>query len=133
MTKKTVGTLFRQTCEKNSDKDAIIYHNKGIQYKKTWKQFYNDCCYFGEMLIKLGLEKQDTVMIQGFNSYQWFVTHMATIMAGGISAGIYTTNKEDVCKYLVKDSEAKFVVVENEIHLQKYDLENKNIKYIIPE
>ena len=128
---KTVPTLFRQTCEKYGDKTAIVYHSKGIQYEKTWKQFYNDCCYLGEALISMGLNPGRAVMIQGFNSYQWFVSHLATIMAGGISAGVYTTNKEDVCDYLVKDSKAQFVIVENEKHLNKYNLSDENVKYII--
>ncbi len=35
--------------------------------------------------------------IIGFNSPEWFIAELGAIMAGGLAAGIYTTNLPDVC------------------------------------
>ena len=38
----------------------------------------------------------------------------------GIGCGIYTTNSAEVCEYILKDSGAQIVIVENEVHLNKF-------------
>jgi len=45
---------------------------------------------------------------------------MGCIFAGGIVAGVYTTNKPIACAYVAKHSKAKIIIVEDEIQLNKY-------------
>ena len=40
-------------------------------------------------------------------------------MAGGIAAGIYTTNGPEACKYVARHSQAVVIVVENQEQLNK--------------
>ena len=49
-------------------------------------------------------------------------------VAGGISAGIYTTNAPDACKYVSDHSKAKVVVVEGAKQLAKYLEISKDLK-----
>ena len=55
----------------------------------------------------------------GFNAPEWFIADIGSIMAGGIAAGIYTTNSAESCKYILSHSKAQFIVVENRIMLDK--------------
>lgn len=43
-----------------------------------------------------------------------------TIFAGGIAAGVYTTNSADACYQLANDCGAQILLVENEVHLDKF-------------
>ncbi len=38
----------------------------------------------------------------------------------GVACGIYTTNSAEACEYVLKDSGARIVVVENQVHLNKF-------------
>jgi long-chain-fatty-acid--CoA ligase ACSBG len=56
----------------------------------------------------------------GFNAPEWSVAHFGCIAAGGVSAGIYTTNLPDACQYISHHSKARVVVVEGVPQLEKY-------------
>jgi long-chain-fatty-acid--CoA ligase ACSBG len=60
------------------------------------------------------------VNIIGFNSPEWFIANMGAIAAGGLAAGIYTTNNKEACKYIAHHSEAEIVVCENKEQLNKF-------------
>ena len=66
----------------------------------TWNDYYADCRRFAKALISLGFEPHRSVNIIGFNSPEWFVADVGAIFAGGIAAGIYTTNLSDACQYI---------------------------------
>ncbi|XP_009296341.1 long-chain-fatty-acid--CoA ligase ACSBG1 isoform X2 [Danio rerio] len=67
----------------------------------------------------LGLEQFHGVAILGFNSAEWFIAAVGTVFAGGIMAGIYTTNSPDACLHVANDSRANVIVVENQKQLDK--------------
>jgi len=89
---------------------------------------------FAKALVALGLQRYDGVNITGFNSpgvfmsvvvymmngsvsvcqpestacllAEWVVANMGTIAAGGVSVGVYSTNKADTCEYVARHSNA---------------------------
>jgi long-chain-fatty-acid--CoA ligase ACSBG len=71
-------------------------------------------------LLSIGFEKFDAVNIIGFNSPEWFFSNFGAIAAGGVAAGIYTTNNTEACKYVTEHSKAKVVVCEGVKQLEKY-------------
>ena len=56
----------------------------------------------------------------GFNSPEWFFANFGTIAAGGVAAGIYTTNNPEACQYVCAHCEAKVVVCEGMKQLEKF-------------
>ena len=42
------------------------------------------------------------------------------IFAGGLSAGVYTTNSPEACRHLAEDSRAQIIVLEDEECLKKF-------------
>jgi long-chain-fatty-acid--CoA ligase ACSBG len=88
--------------------------------KWTWKQYRTKVDTFAKALLSLEFQQFDVINIIGFNSREWFVANFGAIAAGGVAAGIYTTNLPDACKYISEHSEAKVVVVEDLVQLQKY-------------
>ena len=58
--------------------------------------------------------------IIGFNSPEWFMADIGCIMAGGVAAGIYTSNNPEACHYVAEHSEAAVVVCEGREQLGKF-------------
>jgi long-chain-fatty-acid--CoA ligase ACSBG len=70
--------------------------------------------------MSIGFERFDTVNIIGFNAPEWHFSNFGAILAGGIAAGIYTTNGPESCKYQAEHSEAKVVICEGVAQLEKF-------------
>ncbi|PSN55903.1 Very long-chain-fatty-acid--CoA ligase bubblegum [Blattella germanica] len=69
--------------------------------------------------LRLGLKRHHSVCIIGFNAPEWFFSCLGAIYSGGISAGIYTTASEEMCKYCIQSCRANIIVVENKKLLDK--------------
>lgn len=57
-------------------------------------------------------------------------TTLGAILAGGIAAGIYTTNGPEACHYIAEHSEATVVVVEDDVQLQKFLLVRDRLPHL---
>jgi long-chain-fatty-acid--CoA ligase ACSBG len=86
----------------------------------TWQEYWNDCAKFAKSLISLDVGLHKIINILGFNSPEWFIANNGAIIAGGIAAGIYTTNNSDACLYISNHSKAEVIVVEDNKQLMKY-------------
>ena len=70
--------------------------------------------------IACGLKPWQAVSIVGFNAPEWMLAFLGCIHAGGIAAGIYTTNNPGQCKYIAEHSKSAVAVVENKKQLDKF-------------
>lgn len=126
----TVMSVFEATKNRVPDKPALhVQRSKVVDGKDqydskwtewTWKEYYDDVMKFAKALIKLDFKAHKCINIIGFNSPEWVIANMGGIAAGGISAGIYTTNNAEACFYISDHSEAEVVVLEDVKQLQKY-------------
>jgi long-chain-fatty-acid--CoA ligase ACSBG len=127
----TLKKVLEETVNKWGNMPAYTYQTGNVQVTKTWAQFSQDITNFARALIHHDLDEYSSVMIQGFNSYEWAVSHFATIMAGGISSGVYTSNLPEICNYMIDDCNAQIIIVENLKQLNKYkDMVNKLVPKI---
>jgi long-chain acyl-CoA synthetase len=70
-------------------------------------------------LISLGLKKGECVSVIGENRPEWVYSDFGIMSAGGVTAGIYTTNAAEQCGYVVQNSGSRFYVAENEEQFDK--------------
>lgn len=117
-TPETIIDTFRETVSKYGSRTALSYKVNNKWEKINWNEYYNLSKSLSYGLIRLGLKETEGVSIFGFNSYEWFLCNMATIMAGGISVGIYTTSSSEICDYIINDSHSTIIFVENEQYFQ---------------
>lgn len=123
---KTVMQNFDEIVKSCGDKPAL--HQKKIvdgqlssQWTTwTWSEYRSHVDSFAKSLISIGFQRFDTINIIGFNSPEWLFSNFGAIAAGGVSAGIYTTNSPEACKYISEHSAAKVVVCEGLKQLEKY-------------
>ena len=116
---KSVPILFEAICKEYPDRTALCRKVKKNWVKITYKKYRQLVRTCAKAFISLGLTPNSVVCIIGFNSPEWFISDLAAIYAGGVAAGIYTTNSPDACLYCISQSKAKIVVVEDDAQLTK--------------
>jgi len=70
-------------------------------------------------LIDLGIEKGDKVSILANTRPEWTYVDYAALSAGAVVVPIYQTNSAEECQYVLENSDAKLVFVENDEQLAK--------------
>ncbi len=130
----TVLEVMANTVRKYPDEPALRVKRNGTWYTHTWAQYLAETKRFAKGLIAIGMERHQGVSIIGFNSPEWTVANMGTIFAGGIAAGIYTTNNAEAAWYVAHHSDSAVVVAEDAVQASKF-LETKSrlpkLKYIV--
>ncbi|ESN90834.1 hypothetical protein HELRODRAFT_186206 [Helobdella robusta] len=117
----SIVTKFRQEAEKYAETIAMVDRGDGSPpHVVTYRDYHHQVIHVAKIFIKLGLEVEHSLGIIGFNSPQWFISHLASIHAGGFSAGIYATNSRAACKFICQDSRCDVVVVEDDNQLRKF-------------
>ena len=110
---------MKKRAEDTPDKVAYNIMPEGATewQSTTWSEYYQICRQSAKSLMALGLEAHEAIAVRGFNSPEWFAADVGAILAGGVAAGIYTTNGPEASAYIVSHSGAKIVFVENARHL----------------
>ncbi|XP_008574057.1 PREDICTED: long-chain-fatty-acid--CoA ligase ACSBG2 [Galeopterus variegatus] len=125
----TIPEVFQESVKRFGPYPALASKNG-----KTWEilnfsQYYEACRKAARALIKLGLERFHGVGILGFNSVEWFVAALGTILAGGLCVGIYATNSAKACQYVITNAKVNVLLVENDQQLQKIlSIPQKNLE-----
>src|SRR2546423_2359853 len=70
-------------------------------------------------LIDLGVQKGDKVSILANTRPEWTYHDFAALSAGATVVPIYQTNSPEECHYVLENSDAKVVIVEDEEQLEK--------------
>jgi long-chain acyl-CoA synthetase len=93
--------------------------DRGIWKAYTWADYGARAKAVGMGLIALGLQPGDRVAILSDNNKEWLFCDLGVLCAAGVSTGIYPTDSPAQVEYLVNDSGAKFLFVEDEEQLDK--------------
>ena len=115
----TIAKLFRATVSERGDALAMTHKDHGIWKGYSWRDYGERARQIGLALIDLGLQPGDLVAILAESIPDWLFTDMGVIGAGGVSVGIYPTSSRDQVEYVLTDSNARFVFVEDEEQLDK--------------
>ncbi|OQS07058.1 long-chain-fatty-acid-CoA ligase [Thraustotheca clavata] len=116
----TICDELAKTVQRDGDKPAHRIKKDGVWTSKTWSQLNSEVESFAKSLIHLGLTPFEAVGIIGFNASEWIIANLGAIMAGTLSAGIYTTSNPDACFYIANHSEAPVIVCDGVTQLEKF-------------
>lgn len=120
MSPATTPAVFEKTACEHGEKAAMRYKKLGLWHDISWHQYRETAKDIAAALIDMGLEKSVSAAIIGDNCPEWVMIDMGIQCAGGVSVGIYTTNAWQEVAYVVSDSDAMFLFVENEEQLDKW-------------
>lgn len=111
---------FERTATSRPDAPALRTKRQGTWETLAWRDYHRRSRRAARALIALGVERGEHTAILGYNCVEWFIAEIATIAAGAVPTGIYTTNTAEQCRYIVTHCDARVVFVENEEQLAKF-------------
>lgn len=116
----TVSALFRHRCKQFGERVAHREKDLGIWKSYSWNDYYRHACQVGAGLVSLGLKRGQVVAILSEDNRYWLYCDMGIVLVGGITTGVYTTDSASQLSYLMNDSNAPFLFIENDEQLDKY-------------
>jgi long-chain acyl-CoA synthetase len=119
MNGETLLTYFQKNIKDQPNRVALRHKEYGIWHDVTWAQYGEKVRQVAMGLISLGLKKGECVSVISENRPEWIYSDFGIMSAGGVTAGIYTTNSAEQCCYIVQNSESRFYIAENEEQFDK--------------
>jgi long-chain acyl-CoA synthetase len=119
---KTCADLAPLAAERHADLSAVTYKDASGQWvSKTYREVGDIVRRLALGLIELGIEKGDKVSILANTRPEWTYFDFAALSVGAVVVPIYQTNSPAECQYVLENSDAKAVVVEDAEQLAKID------------
>jgi len=116
----TISALFQKRCAELGTRTAHREKDLGIWKAYSWADYWQHAKWIGLALRKLGLKRGEVVSILSEDRKEWAWFDMGIQAVGGIASGVYTTDSANQLKYLINDSDSRFLIAENEEQLDKY-------------
>jgi long-chain acyl-CoA synthetase len=114
-----IYALFRERVAEYAGRDVFYVRRGGVWRGSSWEKFGKDAHAFASALLASGLTRGAAVCVLMGNVPEWPVCDVGTIAAGGVGCGLYTTSSAEQCGYIIKHSDAEFVVVDTAAQLEK--------------
>lgn len=94
--------------------DAVVLRRRehGTWRPVTAAAFANEVTAVAKGLVAAGLEPGGRVAVMSRTRYEWTLLDFAIWAAGGRSVPVYATSSPEQIEWIVRDSDARFVVVE---------------------
>src|SRR6201990_2585908 len=116
---KTLADLLVRSAEQYGAHPAVRFKEGDAWVDRTFAQVLEIVKPLALGLVALGIEKGDRVSILGHTRPEWTYFDFAALSIGATVVPIYQTNSPEECAYVLENSDAKVVVVENEEQLAK--------------
>jgi long-chain acyl-CoA synthetase len=120
---RSVAHLFRDRVAATPDRPAFMYAKVSASGDEwltdTWAEVDTIVREVGAGLVTLGVEPEDRVAIASSTRYEWALADLAIMVSGGATTTIYPTTIADDVAFILADSAAKVVFVEDAEQLDK--------------
>ncbi len=117
---ETLADLFPLAVRKHGPKRAVMYKDASGQWvTKTYAEVGEIVKSLSLGLMDLGIEKGDKVSILANTRPEWTYFDFAALSAGATVVPIYQTNSPEECQYVLENSDAVAVIVEDAEQLEK--------------
>jgi long-chain acyl-CoA synthetase len=116
-----IYTLPELLLQKRDIKGRIAIREKdyGIWQSYSWHDYFENVKKFALGLGSLGFKRGDMLSVIGDNRPQLYWAQVATACLGGISVPLYQDAIEKELEYILKHSEARFLVAEDQEQVDK--------------
>jgi long-chain acyl-CoA synthetase len=116
----TIADLLPVAVEQHGPKRAVMYKDEsGVWTSKTFTEVGEIVRKLALGLMDLGIDKGDKVSILANTRPEWSYFDFAALTAGATVVPIYQTNSAEECQYVLENSDAKAVIVEDSEQLEK--------------
>ncbi|MBJ7471793.1 MAG: AMP-binding protein, partial [Solirubrobacteraceae bacterium] len=110
---QTIADLLPLAAERYGDQSATSFKDGDAWKQHSYQELYEDSTALGLGLLALGVAAGDRVCILSNTRREWTVADFAASRAGTVVVPIYQTNSPKECEWVLSDSGAVAVFVEN--------------------
>ncbi|MGB4704019.1 MAG: long-chain fatty acid--CoA ligase [Candidatus Saccharicenans sp.] len=110
----TLARIFLNTEKTYRGKPLMLVKKEGKYVPIPTEEFSRRVRNISAGLRALGLRSGDRLIILSENRPEWVMVDMAVVCMGAVTVPIYTSLTPEQIKYIITDSEARFVVCSNQ-------------------
>ena len=115
----SIADLLTRTAERDGERVAVRRPTAAGWSEVTYAELAEIVERLALGLIDLGVEAGERVAILAKTRAEWTYADLAVTAAGGVVVPIYPTNSVEECEWVLRDSEARTIVCEDEEQLAK--------------
>jgi long-chain acyl-CoA synthetase len=115
----TLADLLPRAAQLYGSAPAIQFKDGGEWIKRSFSEVEQTVRDLALGLVDLGVAKGDKVSILANTRPEWTYFDFAALSVGATVVPIYQTNSPEECQYVLENSDAKVVVVEDDEQLEK--------------
>jgi len=119
MAQETLAQMFWNRVEKSGDRPAQELKREGRWENLTWRQYGEAVRELALGLLALGRAKRDAVALLSQSRAEWMQADFAILSAGCVTIPVYPSYTPEQLAYIVNDSDARTLIVENQEQLAK--------------
>ncbi len=116
---KTLADLLPLAAQVYGDAPAVRYKDGEQWVDRSFNEVVEIVRPLALGLAELGIAKGDRVAILGNTRPEWSYFDFAALSIGATVVPIYQTNSPEECRYVIENSDAKVVVVEDDEQVEK--------------
>ena len=119
----TIPELFTRLADRyRGNRRTVLRHKPGDTWIDiSWEDLESRVHAIAGFLHKQGVRPGDRVAILSENRPEWAITDLATQILGAVNVSIYNTLPEAKVRYILQDSEAKWVVPSVSVQRKKVE------------
>ena len=111
----TLPNLFFQKAMEKPNEPFLWAKVEGTWESLSWSETEKKVKQLAAGLKHLGIKPGDKVVIVSENRPEWIISDLAINTLNAVTVPAYTTNTEDDHKYIIEHSDAKAIIVSNNI------------------
>ena len=119
MAEDTLAKMFWSRVERSGDRPAQQFKQAGAWQTLTWREVGDSVRELALGLIALGRAKGESVALLSASRAEWVQADFAIFSAGCITVPVYPSYPPDLVAYVINDSGARTVFVEDAAQLAK--------------
>lgn len=112
-TATTLSELFLARADMMADRVSLRRKIDGVWEDVTWRGYRDAATKVGLGLRKLGLERGDAVALLSNTRAEWAFCDLGILGIGGVTIPIYQSNLPEEVAYIVENSGAKYMFLED--------------------
>src|SRR5881628_2216251 len=119
MAADTLARIFWERVERSADRPAHQFKQGTAWKTTTWREVGETVREVALGLLALGRGKGDAVALLSGSRAEWVQADFAIFSAGGVTVPVYPSYPPDLIAYIVNDSGARTIIVEDPAQLAK--------------
>jgi len=124
---KNLAEMFWDRVNTSKGNVGHLIKIEGKWRERKWQEIGEITRNISKGLLALGIKRGDKVCIMSQTRAEWVYSDFGILSIGAVSVPIYPSNTPEQAMYIINDSEAKVVIVEDLIQLEKMKKIRKDI------